>query len=284
MALEMGKSLTDARGEVAYAAEFFRWFSEEAVRIGGELRTAPSGANRILTFRKPVGVCAAAHAVELPGRHGHPQDRPGARRGLHGGAQAGRGHAADRAAARASCWPRPARRPAWSTCSRPTSPASSSRRALADARVRKLSFTGSTGVGRHPAQAGGRAHRQLARWSSAATTRSSCSTTPISTPRSTARCWPRCATAGRPAPRRTASSSQESVAERVRGQARRRGWARCASGAGTDEDDPARPDDQRQARRRHRRQGRRARSRPARRRCSAATRPTAPGSSTRPPC
>ncbi|MDQ6849714.1 MAG: aldehyde dehydrogenase family protein, partial [Actinomycetota bacterium] len=56
MSLEMGKSLTDARGEVTYAAEFFRWFSEEAVRIRGELRTAPSGANRILTFRKPVGV------------------------------------------------------------------------------------------------------------------------------------------------------------------------------------------------------------------------------------
>src|SRR5664279_734729 len=56
MSLEMGKSLTDARGETAYAAEFFRWFAEEAVRIGGELRTSPSGANRILTFRKPVGV------------------------------------------------------------------------------------------------------------------------------------------------------------------------------------------------------------------------------------
>jgi succinate-semialdehyde dehydrogenase/glutarate-semialdehyde dehydrogenase len=56
MSLEMGKSLTDARGEATYAAEFFRWFSEEAVRVGGELRTAPSGANRILTFRKPVGV------------------------------------------------------------------------------------------------------------------------------------------------------------------------------------------------------------------------------------
>jgi len=56
MSLEMGKSLTDSRAEVTYAAEFFRWFSEEAVRIGGELRTAPSGANRILTFRKPVGV------------------------------------------------------------------------------------------------------------------------------------------------------------------------------------------------------------------------------------
>lgn len=56
MMLENGKSMTDALGEVAYAAEFFRWFSEETVRIGGELRTAPSGANRIVTFRKPVGL------------------------------------------------------------------------------------------------------------------------------------------------------------------------------------------------------------------------------------
>ena len=56
ISLEMGKSLADARAEAGYAAEFFRWFAEEAVRIGGELRTAPSGANRILTFRKPVGV------------------------------------------------------------------------------------------------------------------------------------------------------------------------------------------------------------------------------------
>ncbi len=56
MSLEMGKSLADARAEVTYAADFFRWFSEEAVRIGGELRGAPAGGNRILTLRKPVGV------------------------------------------------------------------------------------------------------------------------------------------------------------------------------------------------------------------------------------
>ncbi|MCE7006622.1 NAD-dependent succinate-semialdehyde dehydrogenase [Kibdelosporangium philippinense] len=53
---EMGKSLADATAEVTYAAEYFRWFAEEAVRIGGELRTAPGGANRIMTFRRPVGV------------------------------------------------------------------------------------------------------------------------------------------------------------------------------------------------------------------------------------
>lgn len=56
MSLEMGKTRADARAEVRYAAEFFRWFAEEAVRIGGELRTAPSGANRILTVHRPVGV------------------------------------------------------------------------------------------------------------------------------------------------------------------------------------------------------------------------------------
>ncbi|MFM8776578.1 MAG: aldehyde dehydrogenase family protein, partial [Actinomycetota bacterium] len=46
--LENGKVLADARAEVAYAAEFFRWFSEEAVRIDGDYRRAPSGANWLL--------------------------------------------------------------------------------------------------------------------------------------------------------------------------------------------------------------------------------------------
>src|SRR5712692_9930130 len=53
---ENGKTLTDARGEVAYAAEFFRWYSEEAVRNIGELSIAPGGANRIMVIRQPVGV------------------------------------------------------------------------------------------------------------------------------------------------------------------------------------------------------------------------------------
>ena len=56
MVLENGKALPDARGEVTYAAEFFRWYAEEAVRLEGALITAPSGANRILVERQPVGV------------------------------------------------------------------------------------------------------------------------------------------------------------------------------------------------------------------------------------
>ncbi len=53
---ENGKAITDAKGEVAYAAEFFRWFSEEAVRIAGDFRMAPSGDKRILVTHQPVGL------------------------------------------------------------------------------------------------------------------------------------------------------------------------------------------------------------------------------------
>jgi succinate-semialdehyde dehydrogenase/glutarate-semialdehyde dehydrogenase len=56
IALENGKAFPDAAGEVAYAAEFFRWYAEEAVRAPGELRVAPSGANKILVSHEPVGV------------------------------------------------------------------------------------------------------------------------------------------------------------------------------------------------------------------------------------
>jgi succinate-semialdehyde dehydrogenase / glutarate-semialdehyde dehydrogenase len=57
MTLEMGKPLSEARGEVAYAAEFFRWFSEEAVRIDGGFAVAPNGQGRLLVMREPVGPC-----------------------------------------------------------------------------------------------------------------------------------------------------------------------------------------------------------------------------------
>jgi succinate-semialdehyde dehydrogenase/glutarate-semialdehyde dehydrogenase len=53
---ENGKVLTDAKGEILYAAEFFRWFSEEAVRINGEYRTSPSGDKKIVVTKQPIGV------------------------------------------------------------------------------------------------------------------------------------------------------------------------------------------------------------------------------------
>ena len=57
MTLEMGKPLAEARGEVAYGAEFLRWFSEEAVRAGGRYTPAPDGRTRLLVTKKPVGPC-----------------------------------------------------------------------------------------------------------------------------------------------------------------------------------------------------------------------------------
>ncbi|MBN6034418.1 NAD-dependent succinate-semialdehyde dehydrogenase [Amycolatopsis sp. 195334CR] len=56
MTLEMGKPLAESRGEIAYAAEFFRWFAEEAVRIGGDYSVAPNGSGRFLVAKQPVGV------------------------------------------------------------------------------------------------------------------------------------------------------------------------------------------------------------------------------------
>jgi succinate-semialdehyde dehydrogenase / glutarate-semialdehyde dehydrogenase len=64
--LENGKALADARGEVAYAAEFFRWYAEEAVRGAGSVQTAPSGTNRILVLRQPIGVAVLVTPWNFP--------------------------------------------------------------------------------------------------------------------------------------------------------------------------------------------------------------------------
>ncbi len=63
---ENGKARPDALGEVLYAAEFFRWYSEEAVRIPGTLATAPSGTNKILVQYRPVGVCVLVTPWNFP--------------------------------------------------------------------------------------------------------------------------------------------------------------------------------------------------------------------------
>jgi succinate-semialdehyde dehydrogenase/glutarate-semialdehyde dehydrogenase len=55
MSLEMGKPFLEAKGEVAYGSEFLRWFSEEAVRVNGRYQTAPDGKNRLMVLKKPVG-------------------------------------------------------------------------------------------------------------------------------------------------------------------------------------------------------------------------------------
>ncbi len=147
MSLEMGKSLTDARGEVVYAAEFFRWFSEEAVRVGGELRTAPSGANRILTFRRPVGVCLLLTPWNFPAAMATRKIGPA----LAAGCTVVLKPAEDTplTALLLAQLLTEAGAPAGVVNVLTTDkPGDLVEAALADERVRKLSFTGSTGVGR----------------------------------------------------------------------------------------------------------------------------------------
>ena len=66
MTLEMGKALAESRAEIAYAAEFFRWFSEEAVRIHGRYMVNTTGKGRVLTMRQPVGPCVFVTPWNFP--------------------------------------------------------------------------------------------------------------------------------------------------------------------------------------------------------------------------
>ena len=66
MTAEMGKPLAEAKGEVAYGAEFLRWFSEEAVRVGGDHTSTVDGSNRILVTKEPVGPCVLVTPWNFP--------------------------------------------------------------------------------------------------------------------------------------------------------------------------------------------------------------------------
>jgi succinate-semialdehyde dehydrogenase/glutarate-semialdehyde dehydrogenase len=57
MTLEMGKAVAESKAEITYAAEFFRWFSGEALRVDGYYKNAGNGASRVLVMRQPVGPC-----------------------------------------------------------------------------------------------------------------------------------------------------------------------------------------------------------------------------------
>ncbi|UKA54105.1 NAD-dependent succinate-semialdehyde dehydrogenase [Arthrobacter sp. FW305-BF8] len=148
ISLENGKALPDARGEVAYAAEFFRWYAEEAVRIIGEVSTSPSGANRILVQHQPIGVCVLITPWNFPAAMATRKLAPALAAGctavlkpatltpltslaiaqlmVDAGVPAGVVNVITTSKTGDVMTP-----------------------ILADPRVRKLSFTGSTGVGRH---------------------------------------------------------------------------------------------------------------------------------------
>ncbi len=66
MTLEMGKAIAESKAEIGYAAEFFRWFSEEAVRVHGRYMVNTTGQGRILTMRQPVGPCVFVTPWNFP--------------------------------------------------------------------------------------------------------------------------------------------------------------------------------------------------------------------------
>jgi len=66
MTLEMGKTLAESKGEIAYASEFFRWYAGEALRVEGQYKVAGNGAGRVLTMRQPVGPCVMITPWNFP--------------------------------------------------------------------------------------------------------------------------------------------------------------------------------------------------------------------------
>jgi succinate-semialdehyde dehydrogenase/glutarate-semialdehyde dehydrogenase len=144
---ENGKSLADARGEVTYAAEFFRWFAEEGVRTGGDYGVSPAGGTRTVVTHKPVGVAALVTPWNFPAAMATRKIAPALAAGctvvLKPAAETPlTALAVTRLLVEAGL-------PDGVVNVVPTTDASAVVSAwMADARVRKISFTGSTAIGR----------------------------------------------------------------------------------------------------------------------------------------
>jgi len=147
MTLEMGKPLAESRSEIIYAAEFLRWFSEEAVRIDGRYSVSPNDSGRLMTMRQPVGPCLLITPWNFPLAMGTRKVAPAL-------------------AAGCSVVMKPAQQTPLSTLAfaqileqsglpkgvvnvvTSSDAGATTEPLLSDQRLRKLSFTGSTGVGR----------------------------------------------------------------------------------------------------------------------------------------
>jgi succinate-semialdehyde dehydrogenase/glutarate-semialdehyde dehydrogenase len=147
ISLENGKALPDARGEVAYAAEFFRWYAEEATRIPGEFRRTPSGSHNILVDHEPIGVSVLITPWNFPAAMATRKIGPALAAGctviLKPASETPlTAYALARLAEEAGV------PPGVINVLTTIQPGPVIAAILSDPRVRKLSFTGSTGVGR----------------------------------------------------------------------------------------------------------------------------------------
>jgi succinate-semialdehyde dehydrogenase/glutarate-semialdehyde dehydrogenase len=147
MTLEMGKPLAEARGEIAYAAEFLRWFSEEAVRIEGGFSTSPDGKSRFLIMRQPVGPCMLITPWNFPMAMGTRKIGPAIAAGCTMVLKPA--HQTPLSALALAGVLAEAGLPEGVLSVLPTTdPGGVTEPLLSDGRIRKLSFTGSTAVGR----------------------------------------------------------------------------------------------------------------------------------------
>ncbi|PIL21754.1 hypothetical protein P775_02770 [Puniceibacterium antarcticum] len=147
ISLENGKALPDARGEVAYAAEFFRWYAEEATRVPGEFRHTPGGAHNILVDHEPIGISLLITPWNFPAAMATRKIAPALAAGctviLKPASETPlTGYAMARLGAEAGV------PPGVVNVITTSNPGQLTNAILVDPRVRKLSFTGSTGVGR----------------------------------------------------------------------------------------------------------------------------------------
>ncbi len=147
MTLEMGKPLDESRAEVAYGADFLRWFSEEAVRIGGRWSTAPNGAGRLLTMRQPVGPCLLITPWNFPLAMGTRKIGPAIAAGCTMVMKPASATPLTMLAL-TQVFEDVGLPPGVLNCVTSSSASSVTSPLISDGRLRKLSFTGSTPVGR----------------------------------------------------------------------------------------------------------------------------------------
>ncbi|MFA6298309.1 MAG: NAD-dependent succinate-semialdehyde dehydrogenase, partial [Nocardioides sp.] len=147
MSLEMGKPVAEAKGEVAYGAEFFRWYAEEAVRIHGRWMQAPAGGSRLLTIKKPVGPCLFITPWNFPLAMGTRKIGPAIAAGCTMVVKPA-SQTPLTMLALASFLEEVGLPPGVLNVVTTSSTAELSSTLQADDRLRKVSFTGSTGVGR----------------------------------------------------------------------------------------------------------------------------------------
>jgi succinate-semialdehyde dehydrogenase/glutarate-semialdehyde dehydrogenase len=147
ISLENGKALRDARAEVAYAAEFFRWNAEEAVRITGDFGVAPSGTNRIIVDYQPIGISVLVTPWNFPAAMATRKIAPA----LAAGCTVILKPATETpltAYALAALYQEAGVPDGVVNVLTTSKPGPLTAAMLSDSRVRKLSFTGSTAVGR----------------------------------------------------------------------------------------------------------------------------------------